>query len=230
MKYLKTNTATRIAVGPFLDYSDGVTPEVSITVTNTTCELYKDANDGGAVVRTALTLSASGGNNDMVHITDDVAGYYDLELTTTNTNFLGRATLVLTDPDVHLPVFQEFMVLPAKVFDSLVAGTDNLEVLLVDDAITSAKFDESTAYPLKSADNGATALSRITVADILAGIIEGSITLKHSLQAVLAACAGKSDGGGTATIHFKDQADSKNRITATVDASGNRTAITTSYD
>jgi len=33
-------------------------------------------------------------------------------------------------------------------------------VTLADDAITSAKFDESTAYPLKSADTGATAVAR----------------------------------------------------------------------
>ena len=31
---------------------------------------------------------------------------------------------------------------------------------LVDDAITSSKFDESTAFPLKSADTGATAVAR----------------------------------------------------------------------
>lgn len=34
-------------------------------------------------------------------------------------------------------------------------------VTLADDAITSAKFDESTAYPLKSADTGATAIARV---------------------------------------------------------------------
>ena len=33
-------------------------------------------------------------------------------------------------------------------------------VMLADDAITAAKFDESTAFPLKSADTGATALAR----------------------------------------------------------------------
>jgi len=35
-----------------------------------------------------------------------------------------------------------------------------LLVTLADDAITAAKFDESTAYPLKSADTGATAVAR----------------------------------------------------------------------
>jgi len=67
-------------------------------------------------------------------------------------------------------------------------------------------------------------------AAVLAGTVEDSITVAHAMQIILAACAGKSDGGGNATIHFRDQADSKNRITATVDANGNRTAITLSYD
>jgi hypothetical protein len=43
---------------------------------------------------------------------------------------------------------------------------------------------------------------------------------------MLAALAGKSAGGGTATITMRDQADTKNRISATVDASRNRTAVT----
>jgi len=34
-------------------------------------------------------------------------------------------------------------------------------VTLADDAITSAKFDESTAFPVKSADTGATAIARV---------------------------------------------------------------------
>lgn len=128
MKFLKTNTATRVCVGPFLDVTDGVTPETALTVTNCTCEMFVEANDGSGVTRTALTLSASGGNNDMVHITSDVGGYYDLELTAANLNVLGRMTLSIIDTDVHCPVFHEYMILPATVFDSLVAGTDTLPV------------------------------------------------------------------------------------------------------
>lgn len=55
--------------------------------------------------------------------------------------------------------------------------------------------------------------------------LEGALTLAQALRIILAALAGESDGGGTATIHFRDQADTKNRITATVDGDGNRTAI-----
>lgn len=43
------------------------------------------------------------------------------------------------------------------------AGTEKLDtgVTLADDAITAAKFDESTAYPLKSADTGTTQVARV---------------------------------------------------------------------
>lgn len=43
------------------------------------------------------------------------------------------------------------------------AGTEKLDngITLADDAITSAKFDESTAFPVKSADTGTTAIARV---------------------------------------------------------------------
>ena len=43
------------------------------------------------------------------------------------------------------------------------AGTEKLDsgVTLADDAITAGKFDESTAFPVKSADTGATQIARV---------------------------------------------------------------------
>ena len=68
-------------------------------------------------------------------------------------------------------------------------------------------------------------LNDITVADIIAGITEGTLDLQEILRIILAALAGKASGGGTATIKFRDQADTKDRITATVDVDGNRTLV-----
>lgn len=127
MRYLRTNTATRITVGPFLDKTDGITPEVALTVTSEKLTLMVD--DGGVptlVLDAAPT--ASGGANDMVHVTSDDAGFYDLELAAANVNYLGRAMLSLNDVATHCPVFHEFMILPANVYDALVLGTDLLEV------------------------------------------------------------------------------------------------------
>jgi len=50
--------------------------------------------------------------------------------------------------------------------------------------------------------------------------------MRQMLRIFTAALAGKAAGGSTATITFRNIADDTDRITATVDASGNRTAIT----
>ena len=78
-----------------------------------------------------------------------------------------------------------------------------------------------------SVDAGVT-LSAAAVDAILDDVIEGSLTMRQALRIFVAALAGKSSGGGTATIKFRNIADDGDRITATVDANGNRTAITIS--
>lgn len=69
-------------------------------------------------------------------------------------------------------------------------------------------------------------LSTLTVTDIFAGVVEGTITIQQAFRLMLAVLAGKSTGGGTVNVAFRDVADTKNRIDATVDANGNRTAVT----
>ncbi|RLC68883.1 MAG: hypothetical protein DRH97_01735, partial [Chloroflexi bacterium] len=59
---------------------------------------------------------------------------------------------------------------------------------------------------------------------VLAGIVEGSVTVQEAISVLLALAAGKADGGETTTIHFRNQADTKDRITMTVDTVGDRTA------
>lgn len=72
----------------------------------------------------------------------------------------------------------------------------------------------------------ATISSRATVAAILAGVIEGTLTLKQVLRIALAWFGGKATGGGTTTITFRDPADTQNRVVMTVDSNGNRSAVT----
>jgi hypothetical protein len=57
-------------------------------------------------------------------------------------------------------------------------------------------------------------------------VIEGSTTLTESARLWNAALGGKASGLDTSTAVYRDLADSKSRITATVDADGNRTAVT----
>jgi len=58
--------------------------------------------------------------------------------------------------------------------------------------------------------------------------VESSWTVRQAFRVILAALAGKVSGAATATVTIRDTGDTKNRITATVDANGNRSAV--SYD
>ena len=59
--------------------------------------------------------------------------------------------------------------------------------------------------------------------------IETGLTLRQALRLTAAALAGKVSGAGTVTVVFRNAVvDGTDRIVATVDASGNRTAL--SYD
>lgn len=58
--------------------------------------------------------------------------------------------------------------------------------------------------------------------------VETGWTLQQAIRIILSSAAAKLSGAGTGTEVFRNVTDTKNRITATVDTSGNRTAIT--YD
>jgi hypothetical protein len=177
MRYLRTNTATRVTVGPFFDKTDGVTPETSLTVTS--CKLTMTVDDAGVptlVLDAAAT--ASSGNNDMVHITNDDAGFYDLELAAANVNYLGRAMLAITDAATHCPVFHEFMILPANVYDSMILGSDALQVhaneitaglltaaAFAANAINAAKLDPDVTTELQSGLATAAELAKVPKSD-----------------------------------------------------------------
>ena len=61
--------------------------------------------------------------------------------------------------------------------------------------------------------------------DLAAGV-ETSLTVRQALRLALAALVGKASGLSGTTATYRDTQDSKDRIVATVDASGNRTAVT----
>jgi hypothetical protein len=97
-------------------------------------------------------------------------------------------------------------------------------------------FDPYSSTSLGLSNLDSTVSSRLATAsyqdidDMLdtASTIETGVSLRGMFRLLLAALAGKISGGGTTTITIRNAvADSKARITATVDSSGNRTAITT---
>jgi hypothetical protein len=69
-------------------------------------------------------------------------------------------------------------------------------------------------------------LNDISTSDILGATVEGTYSVVEVLRIMVGVLAGKLSGGGTTTLTFRDISDSLNRVVATVDASGNRSAIT----
>ena len=187
MIFLRTNTATRITVGPFLDKTDGITPETALTVTN--CKLTMTVDTGGVPTLVLDTNpTASGGNNDMVHITGDDAGMYDLELTAANTNYLGRAKVVLTDAANHCPVWENITILPAMIYDSMILGTDRLDANVThvnDTAQTAGDFGADLDSLLASATiiMGLTS-TQYTLTGTAAGAAAASLTLSAAASSV----------------------------------------------
>ena len=56
-------------------------------------------------------------------------------------------------------------------------------------------------------------------------VIDGSYTAEKIFKVIAAALGGKSSGGGTTQIKFRDLSDTKDVITATIDVNNNRTTI-----
>ena len=98
---------------------------------------------------------------------------------------------------------------------NVLTDTETTLDALIKDIPTNSEFNART---LLSADY-------ITVADIIAGIADGSYDLQKMIRIIFAALSGKSSGGGTSTLNFRDSGDAKNRISATVDSDGNRTNV-----
>ena len=123
---LRTNTAVIVTVGPFLDKTDGVTLENSLTITNEKITLVAETDDGNAptLILDNISGATSGTNNDLNYITNNDAALMQIELSAANLNRLGRMRLIITDANNHVPVWEDFEVVSQQYYDAKY-GTGN---------------------------------------------------------------------------------------------------------
>lgn len=107
--WLKLSTAVDVKVGPFVDSTDGFTPETALTITQPDIRLGKN---GGAFAQ----------KNAAQTLTHEENGWYEVALDATDTGTLGILILAIYEVGA-LPVWREFMVVPANVYDGLISGT-----------------------------------------------------------------------------------------------------------
>jgi hypothetical protein len=115
MRLLKQSTATTLLLGPFLDSTDGVTSETALTISQSDVLLWKE---GGT------TLAQK---NEATSCTHRSNGLYTCPVNTTDTNTLGTLVVSVSESGA-LPIRLDYEVIPANVYDSLVLGTDLLQI------------------------------------------------------------------------------------------------------
>lgn len=75
--------------------------------------------------------------------------------------------------------------------------------------------------------SGTTVKAATDVAEaVMSALVEAGLTLREAQRLFAAVLLGKVSGAGTVTIVFRDVGDTKDRVTATVDVDGNRSAVT----
>ncbi len=179
MRYLKQSTAVTVTVGPTIDEVDFITPITSLTHAGIVAGLIKGTTN------TAITVTASAGVNDLVHI---LAGHHSLELTTGNTDTVGHLRIHLSDADSFLPVWEDFMVVEEQVFDSLHGAGDVLDVNVAStdtDAITATSIAAGAIGSSELAANaiGSSQLANgaITAAKFGASAIDNTVLAANAI-------------------------------------------------
>ena len=158
MQFLKQSTAHTFRLGPFVDSTDGFTPETALTIAYTAC-LVSKAGAAFAAKSDTTNLTSTG----------TTEGYYTCVLNSTDTGTVGNIRVHVYVSGA-LPVWKDFTVVPANVFESLVTGTEWLETTTLRNDVTIA----GTTITVKKTDGSATQYTRTgtftTGADVLTGL------------------------------------------------------------
>jgi hypothetical protein len=117
MILLEQSASATVRVGPFVDATNGVTPETAVTL--------GAADQAEILKQTGATVDISGATWTAI---TGAGGWYDLSLSTSHTDTLGQLVIIVQDESVCLPVFVRAMVVPANVYQSLITGSQWLEV------------------------------------------------------------------------------------------------------
>ena len=117
MILLEQSASATVRVGPFVDATNGVSPETTVTL--------GAADQAEILKQTGATVDISGATWAAI---TGAGGWYDLSLSTSHTDTLGQLVIIVQDESVCLPVFVRAMVVPSNVYQSLITGSQWLEV------------------------------------------------------------------------------------------------------
>jgi hypothetical protein len=131
-----------------------------------------------------------------------------VDTTTTNTDMRGTDGANTTTP-LDAAGIRTAVGLASANLDTQLTAIDSVVDSILDDTGTSGVV-----------------ISGASIDSIWDEAVEGSTTARQFLRGFAAALLAKASGLNTTTAVYRDTADTKARITATVDAEGNRSAVT----
>ena len=129
----------------------------------------------------------------------------------------GTSGLVKIASDVAAILVDTGTTLQAEL-DGIQADTENIQTRLPI-ALVNSRMDSTIDA------TGMEAGAIDAILDLAAGV-ETNRTLRQALRLILSAAAGKLSGAATTTVTIRDTNDGTDRIVATVDSDGNRSAVT----
>lgn len=201
----------------------------------------------------SITLASGASATDDFHNGDTVWVYDGTgagQAPRTITDYVGSTKVASVSPNwtTTPSTDSKYIIFPSAPATTAAGSLPGVDVLAISGDTTAADNLEAahdgTGYDIGGIDvsvlnTAATAVGSngtgLTEAGLTSGevgdavldeVVEGSYTLRELIRIFAAALAGKASGLGTTSAAFRDLADSKDRIAATVDADGNRTAVT----
>lgn len=133
----------------------------------------------------------------------------------------GLATGVITAGSIAADAITD-----AKVASDVTIASVTGAVGSVTGAVGSVATGGITAASIATGAIDADALAADAVDEILDEVVEGTLTMRQVLRLAIAFFGGKTNGAASTAINFRDSTDAKNRIAMTVDADGDRSAVT----
>jgi hypothetical protein len=170
-----------------------------------------DATGATVGADTATLLTRLGTPSDLGGGATVAANLSDIEAQTDDIGAAGAGLTAINLPDQTMNITGD---ITGNLSGSV--GSVTGAVGSVTAGVTVTTNNDKTGY----------ALSAAAVDAVLDDVVEGTTTFRQMLRGFAAALLAKASGLATTTAVFRDIGDTKDRITATVDSDGNRTAIT----
>ena len=188
MRVLKQSTQVDVLIGPLIDDGDFKSVEESVAYNATGIDV--DVIKG--VTKSDVSLANSAGDGYWRHVAN---GYYAVTLSTTDTGTLGRLRLTFEATGV-LPCWECFVVVPANVYDAMVAGTDYLKTDAVEISSSSTAADNVEAN-IGNLDASIAGLNDLSAADVNAQVDTALADYDGPTKAEMDAALAALDLGGS---------------------------------